>query len=122
MAPNAVVFRPGKTVAYYINAAGGFTDRSRRSRVYVIYQNGKASINVLNNAKVEPGCTIQAGTQTFEYVRCACYCKCGIIADIYCCNADQAVLIDTIWKNIDIINRISPLQSRCRKMTMMKLT
>lgn len=58
MAPNAVVFRPGKTVAYYINAAGGFTDRSRRSRVYVIYQNGKASINVLNNAKVEPGCTI----------------------------------------------------------------
>ena len=58
MAPNAVVFRPGKTVAYYINAAGGFTDRSRRSRVYVIYQNGKASRNVLNNAKVEPGCTI----------------------------------------------------------------
>lgn len=58
MAPNAVVFRPGKTVAYYINAAGGFTDRSRRSRVYVIYQNGKAARNVLNNAKVEPGCTI----------------------------------------------------------------
>ncbi len=58
MAPNAVVFRPGKTVAYYINAAGGYTDRSRRSRVYVIYQNGKAARNVLNNAKVEPGCTI----------------------------------------------------------------
>ncbi len=58
MSPNAVVYRPGKPVSYYINAAGGYTDRGKRSRVYVIYQNGKASRNILNSAKVEPGCTI----------------------------------------------------------------
>ena len=58
MSPNAVVYKPGKPVSYYINAAGGYTDRGKRSRVYVIYQNGKASRNLLNNAKVEPGCTV----------------------------------------------------------------
>lgn len=58
MSPNAVVFKSGKPVSYYVNAAGGYTDRGKRSRVYVIYQNGKASRNILNNAKVEPGCTI----------------------------------------------------------------
>ena len=63
MSPNAVVYKPGKPVSYYINAAGGYTDRGKRSRVYVIYQNGKASRNILNSAKVEPGCTIVVPTK-----------------------------------------------------------
>lgn len=58
MSPNSVVYKKGKPVSYYINAAGGYTERGKRSKVYVIYQNGKASRNFLNNAKVEPGCTI----------------------------------------------------------------
>ena len=63
MSPNAVVYKPGKPVSYYINAAGGYTDKGKRSRVYVIYQNGKASRNILNSAKVEPGCTIVVPTK-----------------------------------------------------------
>ena len=63
MSPNSVVFKPGRTVAYYINDAGGYTENARRSKVYVIYQNGKAAVNRLNNAKVEPGCTIVVPTK-----------------------------------------------------------
>ncbi len=63
MSPNAVVYRPGKPVSYYIGAAGGYTDRAKKSRVYVIYQNGSASRNILNGAKVEPGCTIVVPTK-----------------------------------------------------------
>jgi len=63
MTPNSVVFKPGKPVSYYINAAGGYTDKGKRSRVYVIYQNGKASRNLFNSAKVEPGCTIVVPTK-----------------------------------------------------------
>ena len=63
MSPNSVVYKPGRTVAYYINDAGGYTENARRSKVYVIYQNGRAAVNRLNNAKVEPGCTIVVPTK-----------------------------------------------------------
>ena len=63
MSPNSVVYKPGRTVAYYINDAGGYTENARRSKVYVLYQNGRAAVNRLNNAKVEPGCTIVVPTK-----------------------------------------------------------
>ncbi len=63
MSPNALVYMPGKPVSYYISAAGGYTDRAKKSRTYVIYQNGSASRNILNGAKVEPGCTIVVPTK-----------------------------------------------------------
>ena len=63
MSPNSVVYKPGRTVAYYINDAGGYTENARRSKVYVIYQNGRAAVNRINNAKVEPGCTIVVPTK-----------------------------------------------------------
>ena len=58
MFPNTVVYKKGKGVGHYINSAGGFTQNAKRSKVYVVYMNGSATRNVLNNAKVEPGCTI----------------------------------------------------------------
>lgn len=58
MFPNTVVYKKGKGVGHYINSAGGFTQNAKRSKVYVVYMNGSATKNVLNNAKVEPGCTI----------------------------------------------------------------
>lgn len=58
MFPNAVVFSPGKGLKYYIDAAGGYTDKAKKSRVYVIYQNGMADKVRLGNVKLEPGCMV----------------------------------------------------------------
>lgn len=58
MFPNAVAYDPHKPLNYYINAAGGYTDKAKRSRVYVIYQNGMADKVRLGNVKLEPGCLV----------------------------------------------------------------
>ena len=58
MFPNAVVYSPGKSLRYYINAAGGFTQTAKKSKAYVIYMNGSAARSGLASAKVQPGCTI----------------------------------------------------------------
>lgn len=58
MFPNAVVFTPGKGLRYYIDAAGGYTDMAKKSKVYVIYQNGIADKARLGSVKLEPGCMI----------------------------------------------------------------
>ncbi|MCQ2183304.1 MAG: SLBB domain-containing protein [Bacteroidales bacterium] len=54
--PNVVVFQPGKGLDYYINQAGGYTQSSKRNRVYVVYMNGNVSRAA--GAKLEPGCQI----------------------------------------------------------------
>lgn len=57
MYPNTVTFREGKSVKYYINQAGGWGNRARKSRTYIIYMNGTVA-RVGYNTKVEPGCEI----------------------------------------------------------------
>lgn len=54
--PNTVHYISGKSVGYYINQAGGYNNRARRSKVYVIYMNGTVDSGTF--AKVEPGCVI----------------------------------------------------------------
>ena len=58
MYPNAVLYNRNKTLRYYINAAGGFSTKAKRSKVYVVYMNGMAAQSKLNHLKIEPGCTI----------------------------------------------------------------
>ena len=59
MYPNTVTYNPKMTVKDYVQMAGGYGFRSKKSRAYVIYLNGtvakakKSSANV-----VEPGCEI----------------------------------------------------------------
>ena len=53
--PNTVTYVPGKPVSYYVSAAGGYGFRAKRSKTYIVYQNGTVSSN---NPKVEPGCEI----------------------------------------------------------------
>ena len=57
MYPNTAIYVPGKGVEYYINAAGGYGDRARRSRVYIVYMNGRVQ-KAGSGGKVEPGCEI----------------------------------------------------------------
>lgn len=57
MYPNTVTFEKGKRADYYIDQAGGFGNRAKRSRTYIIYMNGKVA-KVGHNAKIRPGCEI----------------------------------------------------------------
>lgn len=51
--PNAVSYVSGKTVSYYIDQAGGFTEEARKGKVYVVHMNGQ--IDKGANAPVNPG-------------------------------------------------------------------
>lgn len=57
MYPNTVVFEPGKKVSYYINQAGGYGNRAKKSKCFMIYMNGEVS-KVGRRTVVEPGCHI----------------------------------------------------------------
>lgn len=54
--PNTVAFQKGKDWKYYVNQAGGFGLRSRKSSSYIVYQNG--TVSKVGKGKVEPGCEI----------------------------------------------------------------
>jgi protein involved in polysaccharide export with SLBB domain len=56
MYPNTVHYISGKPVGYYVRQAGGYSESSRRSKVYVLYMNGTVATGP--SAKVEPGCEI----------------------------------------------------------------
>lgn len=57
MYPNTIAFKKGKSVGYYIDQAGGFSNRAKKSNAYIVYMNGMVS-KVRHNAKPEPGCEI----------------------------------------------------------------
>ena len=57
MYPNAVAYKKGKRLAYYINQAGGWGNRAKKSHTYIIYMNGTVA-KVSHNARVMPGCEI----------------------------------------------------------------
>ncbi|MBQ6244883.1 MAG: SLBB domain-containing protein [Bacteroidales bacterium] len=58
MYPNTTVYIPGKSLNYYIDAAGGFGARARKARVYIVYMNGRVQRAGSGGAKIEPGCEI----------------------------------------------------------------
>ncbi|MBQ5582766.1 MAG: SLBB domain-containing protein [Bacteroidales bacterium] len=58
MFPNAVTYVPGKPLSYYINAAGGYSQDAKKSKVYAIYMNGSAASSKKAGFRIEPGCTI----------------------------------------------------------------
>lgn len=55
--PNTVVFEPGKKVSYYINQAGGYGNRAKKSKCFVVYMNGMVE-KAGRNTTIEPGCHI----------------------------------------------------------------
>ena len=54
--PNTVAYMAGENWKYYVNQAGGFGNRSKKSKTYIIYQNG--TVSQVGKGKVEPGCEI----------------------------------------------------------------
>lgn len=57
MYPNTVGFQKGKKAKYYINQAGGFSEKAKKSQTYIVYMNGTTA-KVSQNAKPKPGCEI----------------------------------------------------------------
>lgn len=51
--PNSVTYNEGKNLRYYVKSAGGFDNRARKSRAFVIYMNGMVDSGL--SAKVQPG-------------------------------------------------------------------
>ncbi len=57
MYPNTVGYVKGKKASYYIDQAGGYSDKAKKSRGYIIYMNGTVD-KLSNGAKPKPGCEI----------------------------------------------------------------
>ena len=55
--PNTVSYTNGKNYKYYVDQAGGFGNRAKKSKTFIVYQNGTIGI-ASKGAKPEPGCEI----------------------------------------------------------------
>lgn len=57
MFPNSVVYEPGKKLKYYIDMAGGYGQRARKGKAFIVYLNGTVA-RAKGNTPIEPGCQI----------------------------------------------------------------
>lgn len=62
MYPNTVAYEKGKKASWYIEQAGGFGNRAKKSRTYIIYMNGTVA-RVGHGVKIRPGCEIVVPTK-----------------------------------------------------------
>lgn len=58
MYPNTVVFKSKSKLKEYISQAGGYAQRAKKSRAFVIYMNGTVTVAKGNRTKLTPGCEI----------------------------------------------------------------
>jgi len=60
--PIGMAYQEGKNLKYYIDRSGGFSDKARRSRTFVIYSDGTTKVTHTffkhRYPKAEPGCQI----------------------------------------------------------------
>ena len=57
MYPNTVAFEGDKGYKWYVRQAGGFGERAKKKKTYVVYPNGTMA-QVNHGAKITPGCEI----------------------------------------------------------------
>ena len=57
MFPNTVFYEQGQKYKHYVEMAGGFGHRAKKSKTFIVYQNGTIGL-VKKGAKPEPGCEI----------------------------------------------------------------
>lgn len=62
MFPNTVVYEEGKKLKHYINQAGGYGQRAKKGKAFVIYMNGTVA-QAKRNTPIEPGCQIIVPTK-----------------------------------------------------------
>lgn len=57
MFPNTVMYKPGKKLKYYIDQAGGYGERAKKNKAFVVYMNGSVA-RAKGNVPIEPGCQV----------------------------------------------------------------
>lgn len=57
MFPNAVIYEPGKKLSHYIKQAGGYGQRAKKGKAFIVYMNGTVA-RAKRNTPIEPGCHI----------------------------------------------------------------
>lgn len=57
MFPNTVTYKDGEKLKYYIEQAGGYGERAKKSKAFIVYLNGHVA-RAKGNVKIEPGCQI----------------------------------------------------------------
>ena len=57
MFPNSVIYVPGKNLKYYVEQAGGYGERAKKNKAFVVYMNGSVA-KAKKNTPIEPGCHI----------------------------------------------------------------
>ena len=60
--PNSVTFKEDRNLKYYVKSAGGFDNRARKNRAFVIYMNGMVDSGM--SAKVRPGSIVIIPSKT----------------------------------------------------------
>ncbi len=60
--PNSVTFHEGMSLKQYVKSAGGFDNRARKNRAFVIYMNGMVDSGL--SAEIRPGCIIIIPTKS----------------------------------------------------------
>lgn len=59
MYPNTVVYNPKMRVSDYISQGGGFSQRAKKSKVFIVYMNGRVATVTSNSPKlIQAGCEI----------------------------------------------------------------
>lgn len=59
MYPNTVSFEDGKTLKYYIEQAGGYGFRAKKSKAYIVYMNGQVKRAKKSSRElIQPGCEV----------------------------------------------------------------
>lgn len=58
MYPNTVVYKPKAKLSYYISQAGGYAQRAKKSKAFVIYMNGTVAIARGGRLNIKPGSEI----------------------------------------------------------------
>lgn len=62
MSPSTIAYREGKSVGYYIDQAGGWGNRAKKSHTFIVYMNGSKA-RVGYKVKPMPGCEIIVPTK-----------------------------------------------------------
>lgn len=64
MYPNTVTFEKNKKLSHYIEQAGGYGQRAKKSKVYVVYMNGQVKKGKSLSANlIQPGCEVIVPTK-----------------------------------------------------------
>lgn len=58
MYPNTVSYKPSMKTPYYISQAGGYAQKARKSRAFVIYMNRTVAVARGGKLDIKPGCEI----------------------------------------------------------------